>query len=370
MWPLSTAAQNALAGGSPTIDIRATATNALFGSVSNLPVVGGSITVSSTSQARRTGTVEIADPDFWPTTPYSVLSPLGSELLVEYGIVIPGGGTEWVPVITGVITDVERTRASSGTGGAFTVTLSDRSEKVAQARFDQPTQTVAAATVVAEIARLITEAIPGVTVTDQTGSTMVAAVLEMQRERWADGVEKLADAIAAEVFANPLGAFVIRPQPLITGTPVWTVTTGDGGAVLSVDEKSTRDLTYNKVVASGQRVDGTPPVFAAVSDTNPASPTYVNGPFGTKTRFFVSPLLTTVPQCTTAAQGLLARTTGMHGSVSLSLVTNPALDAGDVITVLDGSTSSTHIIDSVTIPLSPKEAQRVTTRSLDLPPEF
>ncbi len=138
----------------------------------------------------------------------------------------------------------------------------------------------------------------------------------------------------------------------------------------TLDEKTTRDLTYNKVVASGQRTDGTPPVWAAVADTDPLSPTFVGGPFGTKTRFTVSPLLTTTGQCTTAAAGLLARTTGMHGSVTLSLVTNPALDAGDVLLVLDGGVSTAHIIDTVTIPLSAKDTQRVTSRSLELPPEF
>lgn len=369
MWPLSTAAQNVLAGGHK-IDLRATATNANFGSVSGIPVSGGSVTVSATSQTRRTGQVEVADPAYWPTSALSILSPLGSELLVEYGIVIPGQATEWIPLIQGVITDVNRARPTNSGSGVFTVALADRSTKVAQARFDQPTQTVVSATVVAEITRLITQALPTATVTDLTGSSMVAAQLEMERERWADGIEKLADAIAAEVFADPVGTFLIRPQPVLTTTPVWTVTTGDGGAVLTLDEKSTRDLTYNKVVASGQRVDTTPPAWAAVSDTDPNSPTYTGGPFGTKTRFYVSPLLTTTPQCTTAAAGLLARTTGMHGSVALSLITNPALDAGDVLLVLDGGVTSTHIIDSVTIPLSAKESQRVTTRSLDLPPEF
>jgi hypothetical protein len=368
MWTLSTAAQNTVAANHKAT-VRATAFTAVLGSVPTIPVVGGSVTVSATSQTRRSATVDIADLRYWPDDPLSILSPLGSELLVEYGIVIPGVGTEWVPLIQGVITDVARSRPTQGSTAAFTVTLADRSTKVTQARLDAPAQTVTSATVVAEITRLITEVLPTVTVTDLTGSTMVAPVIEINRERWADGIEKLADAIAAEVFADPLGRFVIRPQPVITATPVWVVSTGDRGTVIGLDEKTTRDLTYNRVVASGQRTDGTAPVFAAVSDTDPLSPTSVNGPFGVKTRFYSSPLLTTTGQCTTAAQGLLARTTGMHGSVTLTLVTNPALDAGDVIQVRDGDTLINHIIDTVTIPLSVTDAQRIETRSLTLPPE-
>lgn len=369
MWPITTACQNVLIADH-SIDVRATAISSTFGSVPGIPVSDGQITVDATSQIRRRGTISIADTTFWPDTTVSILSPLGAEVLVECGVVIPGVGTEWIPVIQGVVTDVERTRPTrSGGQGAFTVTLADRSTKVAQARLDAPAQTVAAATVVAEITRLITEAIPGVTVTDLTGSTMVAAQIEINRERWADGVEKLADSIGAEVFADPLGRFMIRPQPMITASPVWVISTGDGGTVVAMDEKTTRDLTYNRVVASGQRTDGTATVSATVSDTDVNSPTYVGGPFGVKTRFLVSNLLTTVPAATAAATALLGRTIGMHGSVTVSTVTNPALDAGDVIQVRDGGTLLNHIIDAVTIPLGPKGIQRITTRSLDLPPE-
>lgn len=368
MWSSVTALEDVLSTAHG-MDVRATAYTAALGAVPGIPLCGGSVTVSATSQARRTATVELADPAFWPTHPLAILSALGSELQVDYGVVLPDATTTWIPVIRGLITDVNRVRPVTSTGGAFTVALSDLSGKVAQARFDRPTQTVPGATVVAEIRRLITEAIPGATVEDRTGSTMVAAVLDMERERWADGIERLADAIGAEVFADPVGTFVIRPQPTLADPPVWSVSTGDGGTAVSLDEKITRDLTYNRVVASGQRVDTTPPVYAVVSDTDPTSPTYVGGPYGIKTRFYVSPLLTTTPQCTSAATSLLARTIGMHGTITLDVIPNPALDAGDVIELHDGSTVSAHIIDTLTVPLEPRSPQRITTRSMDLPPE-
>lgn len=368
MWPITSAAQAVLTT-SHSIDIRATAYSASFGSVADLPVVGGSVTVDAHSQIRRSATVEIGDPTLWPDDATDALSPLGSELAVEYGITIPGQGVEWVPLIQGVITDVEQVRPAGSGRPAISVRLADRSVKVAQARFDQPVQTVAGATCVAEISRLITEALPGVTVTDLTGSAMSAAQIEIERERWADGIEKLADALGAEVFANPLGAFVIRPTPLITAPPVWVVTGGDGGLLVEINEKNTRDWTFNKVVASGQRVDGTPPVWAAVSDTDPTSPTWVGGAFGVKTRFYASNLLTTTGQVTNAAQALLARTIGMQSAITLSTIVNPALDTGDVLLLRDRGFVSAHIIDSVTVPLVPGELQQITTRTLDLPPE-
>lgn len=368
MWPLTTAAANALTD-SGRVDVRVTAYTSAYGEVSGIPVASGSITVDATSQVRRTGTLGIADDAYWPADPFAILSPLGSELGVEYGIGIPDGTTVFVPVFRGPVTDVQRTRPYTSGGAALSVSVADRSSKVAEARFNQPTQTLAGATAVAEIRRLITDVLPAVTVTDLTGSTQVAAQLDIQRERWSDGIEKLADSISGEVFSDPLGNFVIRPTPTLNDPSVWVVSTGDGGALLNMDEQRTRERTYNRVVASGERTDGSPPVYAVVSDTNPASETYIGGQFGIKPRFYASPLLTTTLQCTSAATSLLARTTGMQGTVTLTTLVNPALDCGDVIVVRDNDRVSAHIIDTLTIPLSPKDSQQITTRSLELPAE-
>jgi hypothetical protein len=367
MWALSSTAQMVLTS-SHAVDVRATAFTSSYGAVT-LPVSSGSITCDATSQVRRTGTVGIADPVYWPGNPLSILSPLGSELLVEYGIVIPRQGTEWVPLIRGVITDVARQRPYGSGSDPVTVTLADRSSRVAEARYEQPTQTVSGATNVTEITRLVTEVFPGITVTDLTGSTQVAAQLDIERERWADGIEKLADAIGAEVFADPLGNFVIRTTPTLSNPVAWVISSGRGGILVSKSDTQTRSLTYNEVVASGQRTDGTPPVYAIVQDTDPNSATYIGGAFGRKPRFYSSPLLTTTAQCQTAAAGLLARTTGMQGGVTLTSVTNPALDAGDVILVQQGKTQALHIVDTVTFPLKVGDAQSITTRSVTLPQE-
>lgn len=367
MWPLSSTAQLVLTS-SHRISVRATAYTSAFGAVT-LPVASGSITADATSQVRRTGTVGIADPLYWPADPISILSPLGSELFVEYGVHIPRQGTEWVPLFRGPITEVRRQRPYTSGDASLSVTVADRSSKVAEARFEQATQTRSGATNVAEIARLITDVLPTANVIDQTGSTQVAAQLDIDRERWADGIEKLADAIGAECFADALGNFVIRPTPTLSNPIAWVISSGRGGVLVSKADQQTRSLTYNEAVASGQRTDGTPPVYAIVQDTDPTSPTYIGGAFGRKPRFYSSPLLTTVAQCQTAAAGLLARTTGMQATVTLTAITNPALDAGDVIQVVQGSRQSLHIIDSVTYPLKVGDAQSITTRSLTLPQE-
>jgi hypothetical protein len=368
MWTLSALAAQTLTS-SHQMAVRGTAYTAALGTLSDLPISGGTVTADATSQVRRTATVQIADPALWPAHPLDVLSPLGSELLIEYGIVLPGVGIEWVPVIQGVISGAERVLPVSTGQGAVTLTLADRSSRVAEDRLDGPTQTLANATVVSEIARLIQLTLPSVTVTDLTGSAQIANQITIARDKWADGVEVLATSIGAECFADVNGNFVIRPTPQITDPVRWVTASGRGGVLVTYDQKLTRDLVYNRVVASGVTTDGTAPVTVGVSDLDPTSPTYYGGPFGKKPRFYASPLLTTSAQATTTANALLAKVKGLQATVTLSQVTNPALEPGDVVLLRDAGTVEAHIVDTLTVPLSHKDIQQLTTRSLTLPAE-
>lgn len=363
MWDISTRAAFALLE-SHTIDVRVTVYSPGFGVVPALPVAGGSVEVDATSQTRRTATL-LVDPTYWPTAPTDILTPYGAEASIEYGIVFADDTTEWVPLGVFGLDTVSRTRPYSDSG-AVEVKLVDRAARVAEDQFDAPTQTVAGATHVTEIRRLIQETLgAAVAVVDRTGSTQVAAQIEMDKDRWADGVELLATAIGAECFFDVLGQGVIRPQPTLDDPPVWIVDTGDGGALLSAADSLSREGVYNRWVVSG--AGG---VSATVTDLDPASPTYWGGAFGKKSRRYSSGLLTTAEQCTLAGTALLARNRGAGVKIEMSGLVNPALDAGDVILArtVDGNLTP-HILDTVSIPLTPDGTQTLGARSTTLPPE-
>jgi hypothetical protein len=368
MWSLSAGARSSLRA-SHAVTARCTAYLANGAVVSDVPISGGSVTADAKSQVRRTASVTIADPRFWPSPMgLDVLSPInGAELFLERGIVVPGKGVEWVPLFTG---PVQKLSASYPAVDAVSVELADRSKTVADDRMDVPTQTRAGYTCVEEITRLITESLPDAEVIDQTNDTTPAPVLDIDKERWSDGVEKLADAIGAECFADQLGRFIIRYQPLISDFPVWVVDSGDQGVLVKADLELTREQVYNAVVASGERTDGTPAVWAKVVDDNPGSPTYYGGPFGKKVRYYSSPLLTTVEQATSAAEALLARVRGYAASVTVEAVPNPALEPGDVIEVrLPDGTRTPHIVDKVPVALDVSGTQSLATRTDELPAE-
>jgi len=335
--------------------------------VPDIPISGGQVTSDRDSQTRRTASVDIAAPDLWPVEPLSLLTPLGAEMLIEYGIVSSPGTVEWVPLILGPITSVSRSLPYSR--GGLSVQVADRSEMVTQAELETAQQSVVGASAVAEITRLITDVLPNAGVIDTTGDGSVAAQITIERDRWGQGVEPLATSIGAEVFCNQVGVFVIRKEPTVNDPAVWTLAEDGMSVLVEQSDDFTREDVYNRVVASGQRTDGTPPVYGVASDTNPTSPTYINGPFGIRPFFYASPLLTTQSACDAAAKTILARISGKNLQVDVSCIANPALDAGDVIRLAWEGEDKPYLIDSVVTPLKPSDMQTLRLRSLVLPEE-
>lgn len=335
------------------------------GNILNLPIAGGEVQVDAGSQVRRTATLS-ADPAFWPDSPTDLLAPFGSEAKLFRGVRFSRTRVEYAPLGVFTLDETSRVRPAADKGD-LTVSLSDRSQRIADDRPDAPTQTISGNTVAGEITRLIRLTL-GVDqeVIDRTGSTQVCPVTEYEGSPW-ELIEKLADSIAAEVFFDVLGRAIIRPQPTLTDSPVWTVMDGQLGNLVKIIEKLTRKTVYNRIIASGQRSDNTPPVYAVSTDTDLRSPTYYGGPFGRRPYRYSSPLLTTVAQCQSTADALLARTIGAGYSIDLEALVNPALDAGDVMTRVVDGVARNHILDKFNVPLAPDGTQQLGTRSDSLP---
>ena len=86
--------------------------------------------------------------------------------------------------------------------------------------------------------------------------------------------------------------------------------------------------------------------------------------------FYDTPLPLTAAEARQTALTILARTIGLASQVSLEQTHNPAVDAGDVLSVLPPRESSSmprvlerHVADTVTHPLSVTGTQRIEGRS-------
>ena len=226
MWPMMSEAFDALRV-SHVITARATAYLPNGAILRDIPLSGGSVTADGKSQVRYTATVEVADPELWPVLASDPLSPVGAELAVEFGIDIPGGDIAWIPLIRGPIQSVAMAEPVTTT---LRVVVNDRSKTVADARVTSPLQTNPNLTCVEVITELIQERV-NAQVVDLTGSDQECPQLDIDEHPWAQGIEKIADSMQAEVYCDREGTFIIRRTPQLTDTPVWTVDAGRDGVL-------------------------------------------------------------------------------------------------------------------------------------------
>lgn len=344
------------------------------GARTELPMVsGGSVTLDSGSAVRGSCTLTILGR--WSDDPWSRLTPYGARVLVQRGIRVATDSVEWVSLMVGRITEVDQN--SDNANAQMTLTVKDDFSTIAADRFDENTTTDTTKTVVENITDYVLRSLPTATVVDLTGDTTLAGQIDMQQDP-AGGIDKLATSIAAEAFFGRDGTFIIRPQPTLADNPLWLLSVGEQGNLTAVERKRSADGIYNRVYAHGQdntasSTDGTPkpPIprgEAAITDQT--DPLYYGGPFGKRTRFYVSGLFKTDDQCAAAAASILAKARGANYEFSFTSLVNPALDPGDVIaSMISDGKRRIHITDSVTIPLTPADTQSVSVRSLELPAE-
>jgi hypothetical protein len=323
----------------------------------DIEISGGAVTVSSGAGVRRTLDATIVDRDLWDT-----LDVVGVELRAYRGVRYPSGDVETVPL--GVFSLDSQSISVGPTGGIAIQSAPDRWARVQRAAFEQPTASVATNTIKAEISRLVTGAVSGLTVTTTATSTAVVGPLIWDQDR-AAAVSDLATSIGAEAYFDVNGDFVIANAPLLGQAPVWNVDASASGVLVSGDRIRDRSRTYNVVVAYPSSLSGASPYApVVVADTDPTSRTYVSGPFGRVPYRYTSPAMTTSGQALVAATALLNRVKAVNAQLNVDAVVHPGLDRGDVITVLtpDG-TNERHLVDALTIPLDVAGTQQITTRS-------
>jgi hypothetical protein len=178
------------------------------------------------------------------------LDVIGVELRPYRGIRYPSGDTELVPL--GIFSLDAQSIAVGPDRRDQVSSAPDRWARVQRAQFEQPTPAIATAQIRAEISRLVTGAVSGITVTTTATSTVTAGPLVWDQDR-AAAVTDLATSIGAEVFFDNAGNLVIEDAPLLGQTPVWTVDASPSGVLLSGAAVRDRSRTYNVVVAYPSR---------------------------------------------------------------------------------------------------------------------
>ncbi|GAA2817527.1 DUF5047 domain-containing protein [Kribbella solani] len=329
-----------------------------------IPILDGNVQAASTANIRATlnlttgrdpqGAVPAAE---WPRNASGLLAPYGNEIFVESGVAYGNGSHEWVSHGYFRINNPEQDDAPTG---PIDITATDRMAGIIDGRFLTPRQFASTMTFGQLVAQLVTEVYPLATISwDDTGvrDTTVGRTVTADRDRYQTLMD-LVTSLGKVGYWRYDGVFRVETPPAISGTPSWEVNSGRNGVLTKLSRSITREGIYNVVVASGEATDTTPPVWGAVADLSPSSPTRYGGPFGPVPRFYTSPFLTTNDQCRLAAEVLLRKSLGLPYSVNCEAVPNPALEPDDLIRI----GTERHIIDVVTIPLHPRSPITITTR--------
>lgn len=320
-----------------------------------IPVEGGDVMAASTADIR--STLNLTTKWDWPRNAAGTLAPYGNEIFVERGIEYGNGVREWVGLGYFRINTPEQDDAPKG---PIDIAASDRMAGIIDARFLTPRQFASSLTFGQLVSTLITEVYPAATISwDDTGvrDSVVGRTVTADRDRYAT-LRDLVTSLGKVGFWRYDGEFRVETPPAISGTPSWIVKAGKGGVLVKLSRKITREGIYNVVVASGEATDTTPPVWAAVADLAPSSPTRYGGRFGPVPRFYASPFLTTTDQCRLAAETLLRKSLGLPYSVNAESVPNPALEPDDLIRI----GTEKHICDVVTITLDRATPITIQTR--------
>jgi hypothetical protein len=346
-------------------------TNLISSSTLTLDVEGGTVTDDATSNVRRVLSCTV--PSSQAT--WDALDTVGGEVAVTQTIRYVDGQTQSVPM--GVfILDSDQI----GYGPGDTISLNqcpDRWGKV-QKNTLPPSGRASVRTNTAwqEIKRLVEGAwagsypFPGWSQLDTSATAKVGSLV------WDDGnreaaILDLCATNSVEVLFDRAGLGVLRPVPVLTtaSSPVWTVNAGQMGVMVAADRTRDRSQIRNVIIVSTGASDVTF-VPVEVKNTTVGDPLSTSGPLGYMAQEYSSPLLRSSAQAAAAGKTMLAKTLGVAKQLSLEAAGNPALDAGDVITValpqIDANSSrpvETHILDTISHPLEPSGTQSLSTRS-------
>lgn len=330
--------------------------------------IGGSVTLDAEATVRGRCEIEVASE--WPETlDAESLTPYGAEVFVSRGISLGNGKIERAPLGYYRLTAVDQDDAPSG---ALRLTGLDRMQGVIEARFEAPLIFGEASTYGSVIEMIVSEVYPWVVIEwdDLAGDDPIGRTVVGEEDRYALLLD-LVTSLGKVAYFDYRGVLRIETPPDPT-VPVWEVSAGRNGVLVSLARSLSREGVYNAVVAVGEALDDTPPVRGVAYDLDPESPTYWNGEFGKVPRFYSSPLLTTTGQATAAAESLLAQSTGLPYLVDFTSVPNPAIEPLDVVRVTyprvgrEPAATEVHVISQVRIPLSSTEAMPSVTRKQTL----
>ena len=323
--------------------------------------LGGTVSATLTNRVARR--LEIMfDEALYPITATSILAPYGNRLRVWRGIAFADGTTyRWI-VFTGRIQG-----AVNGLDGQVSVSAMDRGNEVVEAKFLRPTNSNTGQNVYVQFQDLILGGVADAQFGTSDSYTQVMPQLAWESDR-AGAADEIATSVGSFWYTLAPGQFVLRRYPYTVASPsILTLDQGDGG-ILAASPGRARETIYNSITVTGERADGSAPVYGLAQDLNPDSPTYVNGNFGLRHQTIRLQTVRTQGEATSAAQDYLARSISLAETWTWIQPVDAALELGDVVTLNARNESGIiQVVSSFVLPLAPGAFMAVSGQAQVLP---
>lgn len=340
------------AGHKPILDVEVWRGSSLV--VDALPISTGEVTATLASRVSRVASC-VAPGDF-----YDVVDPFTDTLRCFRGIEMADGSQQYRwQVFGGRLTDAELTP-----DGMCDINAEDVAGDVVSRAFTIPEQSVVGAIVSDEVVRLISDALPNALFGTFDPYAVRVPTLIWEHDR-GSALDEMATAVGSFWYALANERFVMRRVPWTVNKPaVLTLSDGEGGTVLGSTARRDRRNVYNQITVTGERLDGTVPVYATASDDDPTSPTFVGGPFGIRNKLLNLNTPTNQEAARSAAFDYLRRSTSLTEAWNLTCVPDASLELGDVLNLeVQGRTVFKQVVSAIQMPLVVEGTMQVTCRA-------
>jgi hypothetical protein len=320
-------------------------------------------TVSATLNSRVTRELQISVPyDMYPLSPTDLLAPFGNEIRAYRGVRLGDGSDVYTwQVFRGRIRQVHQYST-----GNVTVLCTDRAADVTDHEFISPQNSQPGNSVYLEFVRLVSDAVrdPTFGVSDDFVTPVQPLTWELSRSA---ALDEMARTMGAVWYCLANGDFVMRRYPWTQpGLPVIGLTDAPGGTVNYWEAIRDRNMIYNVVTVTGERLNGDAPVYGTAMDTNPLSPTYVDGGFGVRSLLDRLQTPSTAGRAEGAALERLAVSVAPVEQFQLRCMADASLELGDVVTLNIEGRDAVQVVSALSMPLSLDNDMFVSTRSLVL----
>lgn len=317
-------------------------------SVEEVPITrAGTVTVDGTNRVRRRANISIIGSRSF----IKKMRTPGAVFRINHGLRFTSD-EELVPVFTG-----ELSPGGQGFGvqeAAFT--LLDWGAWLARTPLTSPYTPVSTTSRVAAVQTLVAQGRPGTTFVNEVGGGGQVGQSRMWEGNRLDAISEILRDATAVGFFLPDGSWVTRRLPTLETPAVWTIAPGDGGTLSGGSNNQALEVGPNTIIVrpTAWWQSWTQQVVSITDTNDPRHPSKV----GVIPKVVESATLGTAVEARLLGRAQLSAWEGVQDNLQLDAISNPALEAGDVIRVItptvgeDAAEAFQHYVNGFTLNLA------------------